>query len=118
MGQDRPIKFSERRSPDLFLLGVQLRGRSVAQLICEISEGLRPSEATVMVTDAQNLRHFLPVDRDLLTSENGRSYLPVGLVHLDETKKLALIELPVEADSGTSRIWVKQKQLVLSETVP
>jgi hypothetical protein len=90
----------------------------VPQLICEVSEGLRPSEATVMVTDVQNFRHFLPVDRDLLAEEGGRSCLPVGLIHLDEGQKLALVELPIETDSGTRRIWVKQRQLVRSGTAP
>jgi hypothetical protein len=86
------------------------------QLPCEVSEGLRPAEATVRITDENNRGHFLPVDRELLNEEGGRYYLPVTLVHVDERKKRALVGLPIETDSGYNRLWVRQKQLVVSET--
>jgi len=80
-------------------------------LICEVSEGARSAEATVTVKDVQGRREFLPVDRQLIVEEGGKHYLPVTIVHIDEAKKLALVALPVEADSGAHRIWVKRSQL-------
>jgi hypothetical protein len=35
-----------------------------------------------------------------------KKYLPVGLVYIDYKGKRGLVELPEEADSGTSRVWV------------
>jgi hypothetical protein len=83
----------------------------MATLICEVSEGARKAEATVTVKDYQGRREFLPVDRELIADEGGKHYLPVTIIHIDETKKLALVGLPVEADSGAHRIWVKFSQL-------
>lgn len=78
----------------------------MAQVICEVSEGLRKAEATVMVEDVYGAHHFLPVDRHLLSQEGNTSYLPVGIIYIDENKGIALVELPLEADSGVSRLWV------------
>jgi hypothetical protein len=83
----------------------------MAQLLCEVSEGLRKSEATVKVTAYDDRPEFLPVDRGLLSEENGRCYLSVGLIHISHEKKAALVALPVEADSGAHRLWVKLDHL-------
>lgn len=83
----------------------------MAMLICEVSEGARQAEATVMVKDSQNHREFLPVDRELIVDEGDKHYLPVTIIYVDDAKKLALVGLPLEADSGTHRIWVKLSQL-------
>jgi hypothetical protein len=79
----------------------------MAQVLCEVSEGLRKSEATVKLTTYDDRPEFLPVDRGLLTEEGGRWYLSVGLIHLSHEKKAALVSLPVEADSGAHRVWVR-----------
>jgi len=39
----------------------------MAEVRCEISNGLRASEATVAVADVHNRRQFLRVERDFLT---------------------------------------------------
>jgi hypothetical protein len=83
----------------------------MALVMCEVLEGARPSEATAVVRDYQGRREFLPVDRGLLHQEQDKTYLPVGVVHVDPARKLALIALPVEADSGANRIWVKASSL-------
>ena len=83
----------------------------MALVICEVSEGARDAEATVMVRDWQGSREFMPVDRELVHRDGDKNYLPVHVVHVDEAKGLALIGLPCEADSGANRIWVKLANL-------
>jgi len=90
----------------------------MAQLTCEVSEGLRKAEATVMIRTFDGRREFLPVDREFLTREGNKYFLPVGLIHTSEGENAALIELPSEADSGANRVWVRLDHLRLtSETV-
>jgi hypothetical protein len=78
----------------------------MALVTCEIHQGLGSSDASVAVKDVGNVRTFLHVDRDFVVQENGQSYLPVGVVHKDKERGVALIELPHEADSGAFRLWV------------
>jgi hypothetical protein len=83
----------------------------MAQVICEVSPGLRESERTVAVRDIRGPRHFLRVEAGYLTSVGTDWYLPIGVVGVDEAKQLALIELPHEADSGANRLWVRLSEL-------
>lgn len=78
----------------------------MAQVICEVSEGLRKSEATVKLIAFDGRPEFLPVDRGLLSLEGDKHYLSVPVLHVAHEKKAALIALPVEADSGAHRVWV------------
>lgn len=80
-------------------------------LLCEILEGARQAEATVVVKDVHERREFFPADRELITEEGGKHWVPVSLIHVDDPRKLALVGLPVEADSGAHRIWVKRSHL-------
>jgi hypothetical protein len=88
-----------------------LGGVKMAEMICQVSAGLRPSEATVMLRDFDGRKEFMPIERDFLSQEGERYYLPVSLLHIDEAQRAALIALPVEADSGANRIWVKLDDL-------
>ena len=90
----------------------------MAQVLCDVSEGLRNSEATVRVMTYEGRPEFLPVDRGLLSTEANRDYLSVGLVHINHEKKAALVSLPVEADSGAHRIWVRLDQLKQEQGAP
>ncbi len=83
----------------------------MAQVVCEISPGLRDSEKTASVKDVFNRRLHLRVEDGFITTEAGRHYLPIGVVGVDEAKGLALIELPHESDSGISRLWVRRSDL-------
>jgi hypothetical protein len=83
----------------------------MAQVLCEVSEGLRKSEATAKLLTSDGTPQFLPVDRGLLSEEGGKHYLSVGLIHVNHEKKTALISLPVEADSGAHRLWVRLDHL-------
>jgi hypothetical protein len=90
----------------------------MAQVLCEVSDGLRNSEATVKLVGYDGRPEFLPVDRGLLSEDGGKHYLSVGLVHIHSEKKAALISLPVEADSGAHRLWVKLEQLKQKQVAP
>ena len=79
----------------------------MAEVICKTSPGLRDTEVTVAVEDVRGGRQYLRVERGFLTEEGAREYLPVGFVGVDETRRLALIELPHESDSGVNRLWVR-----------
>jgi hypothetical protein len=84
----------------------------MAQIRCEnVSEGLRASEVVAAFRDHQGRRHFLRVEQDFLSKENGETYLPIGIVHIDSRTNLVLVELPHEAETGANRLWVAQDQL-------
>jgi len=83
----------------------------MAQVICEVSAGLRDSERTVAIRDVHGRKQFLRVEEGFLAPVDSQWYLPVGVVGIDEAKKLALIELPHEADSGVNRLWVRLADL-------
>lgn len=83
----------------------------MAQVLCEVSAGLRDSERTVAVRDVRGRKQFLRVEEGLLAAINSHWYLPVGVVGIDAAKQLALIELPHEADSGVNRLWVRLTDL-------
>jgi hypothetical protein len=80
----------------------------MALLKCtNVSEGLRSSEATVTIAELDGTSQFLPIDRGVLTRAGGHDYLTVSIIFLDESREAALVGLPVEADSGAHRVWVK-----------
>jgi hypothetical protein len=83
----------------------------VAEVRCEISNGLRAAEATVAVADVHNHRQFLRVERDFLTALGDQWFLPIGVVYDDRHNPWVLIELPHEADSGANRLWVRREDL-------
>jgi hypothetical protein len=87
------------------------RDAPMAQLLCEVGPGLRAAEATVKVRDYEGRPEFLPTDRHLLARVNGHHFLPVRVIIHDEGRRAALVELPVEADSGAHRIWVRSSDL-------
>lgn len=89
----------------------------MAQVVCEVSEGLRPQEATVAIEDYHGSKHYLPIDRGMLSKKGGKFYLTVGVVFVHEKTNSAMIEFPLEADSGASRIWVKGDQLLHPDEV-
>jgi hypothetical protein len=90
----------------------------MAQVLCEVSEGLRESEATVRLTSYDGRPEYIPVDRGFLSVEGERCYLSVGLISISREKKAALVSLPVEADSGAHRVWVKLDHLKQEQGVP
>jgi hypothetical protein len=90
----------------------------MAQVICEVSEGLRKSEATVKLVTFDGRPEFLPVDRGMLSTQGDKHFLSVPVIHISQEKKAALIALPVEADSGAHRVWVHLDQIKLNPETP
>jgi hypothetical protein len=90
----------------------------MAKLKCEATEGLRSAEATITVVDYEGKPQYFPLDRGLLTQGEQGCAIPVRILQFNEAKDLVLINLPVEADSGTQRIWVLAEDLSrIMETV-
>lgn len=84
----------------------------MAQIRCEeVERGLRASEALAVFRDYRGRRHFLRIERDFLSQQNGSYFLPIGVVHIDPRSNLVLVELPHEAETGANRLWVNQDQL-------
>ena len=85
----------------------------------EVLDGLRDSEATVVVISHSGKAEFVRASRSGLFQKGTHTYLCVGLVGNHDLTKTALIQFPEEADSGANRVWVPQANLVtLPETVP
>jgi len=90
----------------------------MAQVLCEVSEGLRQSEATVKLTSYDGRPEYIPADRGLLSQDNGKYYMSVDLIHISHEQKAAFVALPVEADSGAHRRWVNPAHLKQEQGVP
>lgn len=84
----------------------------MALLKCKVTAGLRAAEATVEVGDYSGRREFLPVHREMIEQRDGQTYLPVAVLQVDKANKAAVVSLPVEADSGAHRLWVKLSDLL------
>jgi hypothetical protein len=73
---------------------------------CEATPSDLYDTAVVGILDETENRHFLRVAQGVLRRFNGKSYLPVGIIDVDQRASRALIQLPYEADSGANRLWV------------
>jgi hypothetical protein len=85
----------------------------MAQVLCDVSEGLKQSEATVKLTSYYGQPEYIPVDRGLLSEDGGRHYLSVGLIYISRERNAALVALPVEADQGPTEFgssWTNCEQ--------
>ena len=87
-------------------------------VLCEARPGADTVTDSVAVRDTNNLRTFLSIDRGFVTRRQGQTYLPIGVVYRDRDRGVALIEFPVEADSGAHRIWVPLASLLAPKGDP
>jgi hypothetical protein len=79
----------------------------LALVLCEVYYPKQPSVAcSVTVRDTNNQPTSLEIQRDFVAHRDGKTWLPIGVVYRDKEKGSALIEFPVEANSGAHRIWV------------
>jgi hypothetical protein len=85
--------------------------RIMAYVPCTVENGLRASEVSVGVQDADGNKVYLRVERAFIRKMHAQSVLPVGVVHSDPERQTVLIELPHEADSGANRLWVSKKNV-------
>jgi hypothetical protein len=81
-------------------------------VLCEVRPGAGGLTVSVAVRDTSDARTFLSIEKDFVTRRQGQTYLPIGVVGIDRDKGVALIEFPVEADSGAHRIWAPVSSLV------
>lgn len=81
----------------------------MAEIRCEkVSRGMRDEERTVTIRDAvSGLRSFLRVETEFLTYQDGKYYLPVGVIQEESQRGLVLVELPQEPDAGSTRLWIR-----------
>ena len=90
----------------------------MALVRCEVKPGPGTVADSVAVRDTDNVPTFLEIQRDFVAHRQGKSYLPIGVVYRDKERVVALIEFPVEADSGAHRIWVPLASLLEPNGVP
>lgn len=83
----------------------------MAKVICEsVSRGLRDSESFAEIRDVLGKSHAIRIESQFLTQRGEAYWLPIGIVGIDRKKDLLLIELPQEADTGATRLWVRPEQ--------
>lgn len=88
------------------------------EVVCDVSEGLTGSDVTVSVRDVDGFEQFVHVLPSMVNSTSGTPYLPVGVIDVDYRNKRVLVELPIEADSGTSRMWIPIDSFRVEPGVP
>ena len=75
------------------------------ECVVVVPDGMLDTQV-VKVPDEDGQGHTLRVPKGYLVENGGKHYLPVHLLRVDQYGRRAQVELPQEADSGTSRIWV------------
>lgn len=80
---------------------------------CEISEGPREGYLAVGVKSIEGHTEYLTIEERLLVKRKGEYYLPVGVIGQDKTHATVLVQLPVEADSGANRVWVRKSDIAV-----
>ena len=91
----------------------------MALIPCEVYDPKADTVAvSVTVRDTSNQPTALEIQRDFVAYRHGKTWLPIGVVYRDKEKGVALIEFPVQADSGAHRIWVSLTSLLEPNGVP
>ena len=83
----------------------------MALLACEATEGPRPGYKTIGVASVEGHLEYLSIEERFLVRRDEGYLLPVRLIGRDPRHNTALIQLPVEADSGANRVWVKRESV-------
>jgi hypothetical protein len=73
---------------------------------CETTPSDLYETEIVGVLDETGNRHYLRVAQGVVDRIEDKTYLPIGIVEVDRRGGRVLIQLPYEADSGASRLWV------------
>lgn len=84
----------------------------MALVRCETSDGPRPGFTVIGIPSIAGHPEFLTIEDRFLVRQNGNYLLPVAVVGKDQRYGTALIQLPLEADSGANRVWVKADALI------
>lgn len=79
----------------------------MALVRCEVTEGPRGGFKTVGVPSIEGHTEYLTIEERFLVRRDNAYLLPVRLIGRDRRFDTVLVQLPVEADSGANRVWVK-----------
>ena len=79
----------------------------MALVPCEVTEGPRPGFKAVGVRSIEGQTEYLTIEERFLVRRGNAWLLPVRLIGRDRRYDTALVQLPVEADSGANRVWVR-----------
>jgi hypothetical protein len=86
--------------------------RIMALLNCEAMEGPRDGYKTIGVASIEGHTEFFAIEVRFLVRRGNDWLLPVQLIGRDRRYDTALVQLPVEADSGANRVWIKADALI------
>jgi hypothetical protein len=81
----------------------------MALIPCEVTEGPRAGYKAVGVPSIEGHTEYLAIEDRFLVRRDKAYFLPVQLIGRDRRYDTALVQLPVEADSGANRVWVNGK---------
>jgi hypothetical protein len=84
----------------------------MALVPCEVTEGPRAGFKVVGVPSIEGHTEYLTIEERFLVPRGDAYLLPVRLIGRDPRYKTALIQLPVEADSGANRVWVRGESVM------
>jgi hypothetical protein len=85
------------------------------RLKCDVSDGPREGFKEVGVQSIEGHKEYLAIEARFLIPSGGGWFLPVRTIARDPRHNTVLVQLPVEADSGANRVWVKEA--ILSDTL-
>lgn len=83
-------------------------------LKCEVTEGPRPGYKAIGVASIEGRNEYFSIEERCLVRQGNEYLLPVWLIGRDPRYQTALVQLPVEADSGANRVWVKGDSLTVA----
>ena len=90
----------------------------MTSVLCKILNGdTDASFRTVEIKSSENRSEFVQVPVSFLREDDGEHYLAVAVVGQDRGKRVVLIQLPFEADSGVNRLWVPESSVLQDEEV-
>ncbi len=81
-------------------------------LRCEVLDGPREGFKVAGVASIEGFSEYLTIEERFLVKKRGDYLLPVSVVGKDKQHDTYLIQLPYQADSGASRVWVPRAALV------
>jgi hypothetical protein len=84
----------------------------MALLNCEAMEGPRDGYKTIGVASIEGHTEYFAIEERFLVHRDTDWLLPVQPIGRDRRYNTALAQLPVEADSGANRVWVKGDMLI------
>jgi hypothetical protein len=76
------------------------------EIECQTRAGDAEWELIVTVQDENKRKQNLSVSKGMVAKVGDKHYLTVGIIQVDYQNRRVLVELPSEADSGVTRLWV------------